>query len=278
MKRTYASYNLGNEPADLRTCGPATGILEVESWKKQKYPRTRVPVSNIPIKIWSFARLLLSLQQKQKGIMGRMGSDVGERVKLYPDGKYRWVYEVPMLTNPSILFDVYKVLGISFFIVWLFGVVVLCCDGEMTLENLWGSTFGFLIVLGVLCVIGVIAYVIVAWCYGWKYVVLFTMDEREVIHQQMPRQMKKAVVLGALTSLMGLATGKPGMVGAGLLAASKNKLSSTLADVSKLVPRRWMNMIKVNQLLNKNRVYVPDEDFDFVYQFLCQHCPKAKRK
>ena len=68
------------------------------------------------------------------------------------------------------------------------------------------------------------------------------------------------------------------MVGAGLLAASKNKLSSTLADVSKLVPRRWMNMIKVNQLLNKNRVYVPDEDFDFVYQFLCQHCPKAKRK
>ena len=210
--------------------------------------------------------------------MGRMGSDVGERVKLYPDGKYRWVYEVPMLTNPSILFDVYKVLGISFFIVWLFGVVVLCCDGEMTLENLWGSTFGFLVVLGVLCVIGVIAYVIVAWCYGWKYVVLFTMDEREVIHQQMPRQMKKAVVLGALTSLMGLATGKPSMVGAGLLAASKNKLSSTLADVSKLVPRRWMNMIKVNQLLNKNRVYVPDEDFDFVYQFLCQHCPKAKRK
>jgi hypothetical protein len=39
------------------------------------------------------------------------------RVTLYPDGKYRWVYEVPMLKNPSILFDVYKVLGISFGIV-----------------------------------------------------------------------------------------------------------------------------------------------------------------
>ena len=33
---------------------------------------------------------------------------------LCPDGKYRWVYDVPMLTNPSILFDVYWVLLISF--------------------------------------------------------------------------------------------------------------------------------------------------------------------
>jgi len=39
-----------------------------------------------------------------------------------------------------------------------------------------------------------------------------------------------------------------------------------------------MNLIKVNQLLNKNRIYVPEEDFDFVYDFLCQHCTKAKKK
>lgn len=44
---------------------------------------------------------------------------INNRVKLYPDGKYRWVYEVPMLKNPTILIDVFKVLGISFGIVWL---------------------------------------------------------------------------------------------------------------------------------------------------------------
>lgn len=210
--------------------------------------------------------------------MEKIDSKIGNRVIQYPDGKYRWTYEVPMLSNPSILLDVYKVLGISFFIVWLFGVVVLCCDGEMTLENLWGSTFGFLIVLGVLCVIGVIAYIIVAWIYGWKYVVLFTMDEKELVHQQMPRQVKKAVVIGVLTSLMGLAAGRPGVVGTGLLASSRTKSTSRLADVARIVARRRFHLIKLNQLLNKNRVYVPDEDFDFVYQFLCQHCTKAKRK
>ena len=35
-----------------------------------------------------------------------MTESVDSRVTLYPDGKYRWVYEVPMLKNPNILLDV----------------------------------------------------------------------------------------------------------------------------------------------------------------------------
>lgn len=198
------------------------------------------------------------------------------RVTLYPDGKYRWVYEVPMLKNPSILFDVYKVLGISFGLVWLFGVLLICCEDGFSLESLWGTTSGFLVLMLVFLVIGYIAYVIVAWYYGWKYVVLFTLDEKEVVHQQMPYQVKKAKVLSALTVLVGVAAGKPGVMGTGILSASRSKSTSVLADVACIKPCRRLNLIKVNQLLNKNRVFVPDEDFDFVYDFLCRHCPKAK--
>ena len=200
------------------------------------------------------------------------------RVKLYPDGKYRWVYEVPMLKNPTILIDVFKVLGISFGIVWLFTVLVIGCEEGYALENLWGITSGFLMLMGVFLVIGCIAYFIVAWCYGWKYVVLFTLDERQVVHQQMPRQVKKAMVLGALTAMMGGAAGKPGVVGSGLLAASRSTLTSDFVDVTRLIPCRCHNLIKASQLLSKNRVFVPDEDFDFVYNYLCQHCPRAKKK
>ena len=200
------------------------------------------------------------------------------RVKLYPDGKYRWVYEVPMLKNPTILIDVFKVLGISFGIVWLFTVLVIGCEEGYALENLWGITSGFLMLMGVFLVIGCIAYFIVAWCYGWKYVVLFTLDERQVVHQQMPRQVKKATVLGALTAMMGGAAGKPGVVGSGLLAASRSTLTSDFVDVTRLIPCRCHNLIKVSLLLSKNRVFVPDEDFDFVYNYLCQHCPRAKKK
>ncbi len=207
-----------------------------------------------------------------------MPKQADSRVTLYPDGKYRWVYEVPMLKNPSILIDVYKVLGISFGIVWLFNVVLIGCENGYDLENLWGITSGFLVLMGVFLVIGYVAYFIVAWCYGWKYVVLFTLDERQVVHEQMPRQVKKAMLLGALTAMVGGAAGKPGVVGSGLLAASRSTLTSNLVDVARLKPCRRYNLIKVNQLLNKNRIFVPDEDFDFVYNFLCQHCPKAKKE
>ena len=110
-----------------------------------------------------------------KQIKGKSDS----RVTLYPDGKYRWVYEVPMLKNPSILFDVYWVLGISFGLVWLFNVLLIGCEDGYSLESLWGFTSGFLILMLVFAVIGYVAYVIVAWTYGWKYVVLFTLDEHD---------------------------------------------------------------------------------------------------
>ena len=205
-----------------------------------------------------------------------MNRQSDSRVTLYPDGKYRWVYEVSMLKNPSILFDVYKVLGICFGVVWLLILLLICVEDGFTFKNIWNITSGFLILYLVFLIIGYIAHVIVAWSYGWKYVVLFTLDEKELVHQQMPRQMKKARVLGALTALVGAVAGKPGVMGSGVLAASRSTLTSELANVERLIPRRRLNLIKVNQLLFKNRVFVPDEDFDFVYDFLCQHCLKAK--
>lgn len=204
-----------------------------------------------------------------------MDETIGNRVTLFPDGNYRWVYEVKMLTNPTILFDVYKVLGISFGVVWLFMLLINGCEGNLTLGSIWEFSYGFLVLMAVFVVIGIVAYFIVAWVYDWKYVVLYTLNEKEVIHQQMPRQAKKGQVLGALTAMVGGLAGKSGVVGAGLLTASKTSSISKLADVAHLIPNRRRNLIKVNQLFNRNRIYVPDEDFDFVYDFLCKHCPKA---
>ena len=204
-----------------------------------------------------------------------MDETIGNRVTLFPDGNYRWVYEVKMLTNPTILFDVYKVLGISFGVVWLFMLLINGCEGNLTLGSIWEFSYGFLVLMAVFVVIGIVAYFIVAWVYDWKYVVLYTLNEKEVIHQQMPRQAKKAQVIGALTAMVGGLAGKSGVVGAGLLTASKTSSISKLADVAHLIPNRRRNLIKVNQLFNRNRIYVPDEDFDFVYDFLRKHCTKA---
>ncbi|MCR5711981.1 MAG: hypothetical protein K6G46_05945 [Prevotella sp.] len=205
-----------------------------------------------------------------------MKNDVNEHVRLYPDRKYRWVYEVNMLTNYSILFDVWKVLGISMGILVLLFVVIAVFDGDWDVDMLIGMASTLGIVALVMLVLGLIGYFVYAAISGWKYAVLFIMDEKEVVHQQMPNTVKKGQLIGALTILAGLASGRPGAVGTGVLAQSRLSMTSTLAHVERLVSCRKMNLIKVNERFEKNRVYVNTEDFDFVYNFLLTHCTHLK--
>lgn len=205
-----------------------------------------------------------------------MKNDVNEHVRLYPDGKYRWVFEVNMLTNYSILFDVWKVLGISMGILVLLFVVITVFDGDWDVDMLIGMASTLGIVALVMLVLGLIGYFVYAAISGWKYAVLFIMDEKEVVHQQMPNTVKKGQLIGALTILAGLASGRPGAVGTGVLAQSRLSMTSTLAHVERLISCRKMNLIKVNERFEKNRVYVNTEDFDFVYDFLLTHCTHLK--
>lgn len=192
------------------------------------------------------------------------------------DGKYRWVYDVPMLKNPSILFDVYWVLVISFAIVYLIVMLIGGCTGNLSWELTWGMTKTFVMLTAFMFVLGWVAYFFVAWYFGWKYSVLFIMDEKEVVHKPLKSMQQKGRVIGKLTAMAGAAGGKPGMVGMGMLAASRTSMTSTYDSVRRVIACRRMNLIKVNGLLTRNRVFVADEDFDFVYDFLRQHCPKAK--
>lgn len=205
-----------------------------------------------------------------------MKNDVNEHVRLYPDGKYRWVYEVNMLTNYSILFDVWKVLGISMGILVLLFVVIAVFDGDWDVDMLIGMASTLGVVALVMLVLGLIGYFVYAAISGWKYAVLFIMDEKEVVHQQMPNTVKKGQLIGALTILAGFASGRPGAVGTGVLAQSRLSMTSTLAHVERLISCRKMNLIKVNERFEKNRVYVNTEDFDFVYDFLLTHCTHLK--
>lgn len=197
----------------------------------------------------------------------------GKEVRLCNDGKYRWAYEMNLLKNPTIFFTVLKVMMISIGIVWLFGLVIGL--GDMSLDYFLFWTKLSAIMLGVFVVLTIISVLIMAAILG-KYVVLFEMDEMGVTHIQMPRQVKKAEVIGLITALVGAMAKRPTTMGAGLLAASKTKSTSVFANVRRVKARRRLNLIKVNQLFNKNQVYVPDVDFDFVYDFIKSRCTNAK--
>ena len=201
-----------------------------------------------------------------------------ERVTLCQDGKYRWVYDVNLFTNPTVFFDVEKVMLLSLVImvaiVLLMGLITGNLEWDLVKSMGVGFAWGSLFITG----LTLVGYIVYALIVGGKYTVLFTLDEKELVHQEYGKTLEKAKLIGELTMLAGAAGGRVGTIGTGMLAASRTTMTTELKHVRRVIPRRWMNTIKVNQLLSKNRVYVKKQDFDFVYQFLCEHCVNAKNE
>jgi hypothetical protein len=199
----------------------------------------------------------------------------GKDVQLCADGKYRWVYEMNLLTNPFIFLTVLKIFVLIIIGIWfVFGFFLHIIHGDLAGMLDFGKTM--LIMLAIFTGLTILGVLVLAALYGGKYVVLFEMDEKEVKHIQMPKQFKKAQAISLITAMVGIAAKKPSTVSAGLLSAGKSSSTSEFKSVRRVIPRRLFHVIKVNQLLNKNHVYVPKEDYDFVYDFIKTRCINAK--
>lgn len=199
-----------------------------------------------------------------------------DKVRQYPDGKYRWTFKVNMYKNPTIFLLVFKIFGYIILGFWIFFNFINLLSGDLV-DQFWFTTKIALIMFGIFTVLCILGYLLMALIYGGKYIVDFVMDENGVEHKQVKTQAKKAKIIGWLTILAGLAGGSRGAVSAGVASSSVNSSYSTFGKVRKVKGYRRRNLIKVNELLNKNQIYVRDDDFDFVYDYITTRCPQAKK-
>lgn len=194
-----------------------------------------------------------------------------------PDGTWRWVYELSLYRNPIILFLIWKIFFFIFLGLYVFMVLLQIGDGLGA--ALTGLTPVFLGLLAFMLLLSTLSYVLYAALQGGKYCVVFEMDEKGVKHIQMPRQFKKAQVLGSLLSLAGALTGNVGTVGQGLLVGSKQATYSKFKQVKAIKPDRRHHVIKVNSAdLVHNQVYAEPEDFDFVLNYIEEQVTAAQSK
>ena len=168
----------------------------------------------------------------------------GAEVRLCEDGKYRWKYELNMITNPIIFITVFK---IFFYIILVgfvfFGTILYAIHGDWA--GLLGMGKVMLLVLAIFTVLTFLGTALVNLIFGGKYVVLFEMDEKEVVHAQLPVQQDKARRLGILTFFVGLFAKRPTTMGAGLLSTTRTTSTSESIKVRRVSRRRWLHTIKV---------------------------------
>ena len=168
-------------------------------------------------------------------------------------------------------------LGIAFGVVALFILIVDLFQGVIqSTSDFFPAMKVILILVPVFFVLSVVSYLILAWTFGWKYIVLFEMTEGYVKHIPTPKQFEKAQAINWLTVMVGALAHKPTVMGAGMLAGAKSSSTSVFKNVEFIRVRRKRNTIHVDQLLDKNQVYAEDADFDFVEKFIKEHCVKAK--
>ena len=198
-----------------------------------------------------------------------------ENIKKGDDGTYRWVYEFDMLKNPIILLTVLKIFFLVLAGMWVvFGLFRIGNDGFI--GAFAAQTKELLIPAAILFGLSIAAYIILACIYGWKYCVLFEMNETGIRHIQMEKQYKKAQALGWLTAMAGAAAGKPGAAGTGLLAATKNEQATEFGKVNRMRVLRAFHTIKLDALLNHNQIYAEPEDYEFVLDYISKRIPKSK--
>lgn len=88
---------------------------------------------------------------------------------------------------------------------------------------------------------------------------MFEMDEKGILHAQMAKEVKKQQVVSSI------------------LSSTFTAWKSDFPKVRHVIPVRRRDLIKVNELLTKNRIFVDDpEDYEFVLDYIRQRCPRVK--
>lgn len=197
----------------------------------------------------------------------------GERVKDSLD-IIRWTYEMNMWKNPTILKTTAKVLLIASLAPALLVAALELENGFLNAITMFMKVA--IVVIGIVGVLLMFAYPLVAIMQGGKYCVVFEMDKMGVKHIQMQKQFKRNQVLAMITTMAGAATGNLQVAGAGLLAGSRKSSYTKFTKVKAIKVNKKNHVIYLNETANRNQIYADTEEFDRILEFILGQCPKAQ--
>src|SRR5665648_87004 len=190
------------------------------------------------------------------------------------DGILRWVYEINMWKNPTLVVSIWKVLLLAALVPAFLFFFMSLGDGLSAALILFIRILG--ITAGIITVLLLLAYPLIALLNGGKYCVVFEMDDNGIRHIQMQKQYERSRVFAMVVALSGVMSGSVQTTAAGLLAGSKKSSTSNFNNVKSITVRGKRHTIYVNENFSYNQVYAETQNFPFISEFIISHCKKAR--
>lgn len=135
----------------------------------------------------------------------------------------RWEISVPIFKNRIILKQLGLAIGIPFGLV----LVIIWLASGFNIYTLYA--FGLIIALFIL------TWLLLIVVYRGRYEVVFVLNCKGVLSFRQAKEVKKNQLVNGLTIVLGLLSGKPATVGAGMLALSRQKTFLKWKDVTKVI-------------------------------------------
>lgn len=192
--------------------------------------------------------------------------------KLYhnPDGSYTWICVKDLHKDNFMLGITMKVLLACFILIA--GVLLFTAAGSGF------DPMMFWVLLGTFAVITLIALGanwLIAELYGWKYYMVFNMDEEKIVFSQAQNQADINRKIRMLTALTGALTHSPGAMAAGAAAADSNTVESRFSRVGSVKGNREKHLIILRSFLLFNFIYTDEAFYDFIWSYITQQCENA---
>lgn len=131
---------------------------------------------------------------------------------------------------------------------------------------------------GFFMVLSLIAWCILMLSHGARYTFEFLMTEDQVVTLQTREERKRAQKLATAGFVLSLLNRNLTMVGTSLAVAAGDTFVSRYSDVKAVIAKRRNDLIKVNNVLQRNTIYAEPHQYEFVWNYITSHCPDAKIK
>jgi hypothetical protein len=170
-----------------------------------------------------------------------------------------WDFEMPLLTNRFVLYDMIKLLGWSYVILTAILSVVFLIQGETDVLLPFFKMFGFVILGIALLIIFVLALI-----FGNRFPYRFVIAREGFLQESLSRRSR---FFNRAAIVAGLLTGRMQAVGAGMIAASQETTGTSWEDIHKI--KGYPNLCVIS-LMNSwrvvSRIYCTRENYGRIAQ------------